>query len=200
MAKPKTAKRAYKLDIMSVLEAIDTKQTSFYNNLTEEERKGFVPLIALRWLSAVSDRNAALQRYQLLAANDLVAGHVQIYFSGITSVAPFVKSGKLRALAVTTSARSALLPDTPTAAEVGLSGLDVSNWLGMLAPARTPEPVIGRLYSEIAKITNSADMKAFLLAQGAEPALLPPAKFGEVIRTELAKWGKVIRDAGIRGE
>jgi hypothetical protein len=72
MAKPKTAKRAYKLDIMSVLEAIDTKQTSFYSNLTEEERKGFVPLIALRWLSAVSDRNAAVQRYQLLAANDLV--------------------------------------------------------------------------------------------------------------------------------
>ena len=135
-----------------------------------------------------------------LAANDLVAGHVQIYFSGITSVAPFVKSGKMRALAVTTPARSALLPDTPTAAEAGLSGLDVSSWLGMLAPSRTPEPIINRLYTEIAKITNSADMKAFLLTQGAESALLPPAKFAEVIRVELAKWGKVIKSANIKPE
>ena len=135
-----------------------------------------------------------------LAANDLIAGHVQMYFSGITSVAPFVKTGKLRAIAVTTAARSALLPDTPTASESGLPGFETSSWLGVLAPARTPEPIVERLYGEIAKITNSTEMKNFLLTQGAEPALMTPAKFGESIRVELAKWGKVVKSANITPE
>lgn len=135
-----------------------------------------------------------------LVANDLVAGRVQVYFSGITSVAPFVKSGKMRALAVTTPARSALLPDVPTAAEAGVPGLDFGGWNGVLAPAKTPDAIVNRLYNEIVKITNSQEMKSFLLTQGAEPALLAPAKFGELIRVELATWAKVIKAANIKPE
>lgn len=135
-----------------------------------------------------------------LAHNDLVAGNVQIYFSGITSVAPMVRIGKLRALMVANSTRSVVLPDVPTAAEAGVPGVIASGWNGVLAPAKTPDAIVNRLYDEIARISNSQDMKNFLLKQGAEPALLTPARFGERIRGEMAQWAQVIKSANIKIE
>ena len=134
------------------------------------------------------------------AHTDLIGGHVQMQFTGISGVAPSVKAGKLRALAVTTAKRSGLLPEVATAGESGFPTLDVSSSLGVLAPANTPEPIVRRLHDEIAKIVNGADMKSFILSQGAEPALMDPAQFGAYIKTELAKWARVIKAANIKAE
>jgi len=88
----------------------------------------------------------------------------------------------------------------PTAEEAGFPGVLASSWNGVLAPAKTPDAIINRLYNEIAKIANTEEMKGFLLKQGAEPALLPPARFGELIRAELDMWAKVIKTANIKVE
>lgn len=133
-----------------------------------------------------------------IAHTDLLGGHVQMQFTGISGVAPSVKAGKLRALAVTTAKRSALLPEVPTAAESGFATLDVSSSLGMLAPANTPAPIVRRLHEEIARIVNGADMKNFIGSQGAEPALMDPAEFGAHIKAEIAKWARVIKAANVR--
>ncbi len=132
------------------------------------------------------------------AHTDLMGGHVQMQFTGISGVAPSIKAGKLRALAVTTMKRSALLPDVPTAGESGFPTLDVSSSLGVLAPANTPVSVVRRLHDEIAKIVNGADMKTFTINQGAEPALMDPAEFGAHIKSETAKWARVIKAANIK--
>jgi tripartite-type tricarboxylate transporter receptor subunit TctC len=134
------------------------------------------------------------------ARTDLLSGIVQMYIGGVPATASLVKAGKLRPLMITNTARSLVLPEVPTAAEAGFPGVIASSWLGVLAPARTPEPIISRLYAEIAKITNTQEMKTFLINQGAEPALLPPAKFGELIRTEIELWAKVIKTGNITVE
>lgn len=134
------------------------------------------------------------------AHTDLLGGHVQMEFTGISGVAPSIKVGRLRALAVTTPRRSALLPDVVTTAEAGFPALEVSSSLGLLAPANTPPPVVRRLYDEIATIVNSADMKNFILRQGAEPALMDPAGFGAHIKDEISKWTRVIKATGVKPE
>ena len=134
------------------------------------------------------------------AHTDLLGGHVQMEFTGISGVAPSVKVGRLRALAVTTPRRSALLPDVVTTAEAGFPALEVSSSLGLLAPANTPSPIVRRLHDEIATIVNSADMKNFILRQGAEPALMDPAGFGAHIKDEISKWARVIKATGVKPE
>jgi tripartite-type tricarboxylate transporter receptor subunit TctC len=134
------------------------------------------------------------------AHTDLLGGHVQMQFTGISGTAASIKAGKLRALAVTGSRRSALLPEVATAAESGFPALDVSSSLGMLAPANTPAPVVRRLHEEIAKVVNSADMTSFIVRQGAEPALMDPTEFAAHIKAEIAKWGRVIKTANIKPE
>ena len=134
------------------------------------------------------------------AHTDLIGGHVQMQFTGISGVAPSVKAGKLRAIAVTTTKRSALLPEVATAAESGFPTLDVSSSLGVLAPANTPVAIVRRLHDEIAKTVNGADMKNFILSQGAEPALMDPAEFGAHIKAEIGKWARVIKAANIKPE
>jgi tripartite-type tricarboxylate transporter receptor subunit TctC len=134
------------------------------------------------------------------AHTDLLGGHVQMQFTGISGVAPSIKAGKLRALAVTVTRRSALLPEVPTAAESGFPALDVSSSLGVLAPANVPASITRRLHDEIARIVNGADMKHFITGQGAEPALMDPAEFGAHIKAETAKWARVIKAANIKPE
>ena len=134
------------------------------------------------------------------AHTDLLGGHVQMQFTGISGVAPSIKAGKLRALAITATKRSALLPEVATAAESGFPTLDVSSSLGVLAPATTPVPVVRRLHEEIAKIVNGADMTNFIVRQGSEPALMAPAEFGAHIKAESAKWARVIKAANIKPE
>ena len=134
------------------------------------------------------------------AANDLLGGHVQLHFTGIPSVAAFIKSNRVRAIAVTTLQRSVLLPNVPTVHESGLPGYDVSSALGILAPGKTPRAIVQRLYDAIGHIMNGADMKNFVLSQGAEVALMDPAQFGAYMSSETAKWARVVKAANVKPE
>jgi tripartite-type tricarboxylate transporter receptor subunit TctC len=129
---------------------------------------------------------------------DTIGGQTQIYCTGMTAALPQVKAGKIRALGVTTLKRSPVAPEIPTIAEQGFPGFDVSSWFGIMVPAKTPQPVVRRLHAEIAKALESAELKNFIASQGSEPALMDPAAFGEFIRAELAKWGKVVKEAQLK--
>jgi tripartite-type tricarboxylate transporter receptor subunit TctC len=129
---------------------------------------------------------------------DTMGGQTQIYCTGATAAMPQVKAGKLRALGMATLKRSSVLPELPTIAEQGLPGFDVASWFGIMVPAKTPSTIIQRLHAEIAKALESAEMKSFIAAQGSEPALMDPVQYGEFLRAEIAKWGKVVKDAGLR--
>jgi tripartite-type tricarboxylate transporter receptor subunit TctC len=131
------------------------------------------------------------------ALTDLIGGQVQFMFANLTAGLPHIKSGKLHALAVTGAARSPAAPDIPTMIESGVPGYTVTSWYGVLAPAGTSQEIINRLNSEIARVMRSPDMKDRLAGEGAEPVSSTPAEFAAFIKTEIAKWGKVIRGAGI---
>ena len=135
------------------------------------------------------------------ARSDAMAGHVQILFDPIQpSTLDQVKSGLLRVLAVTSAERSPLLPDVPTIAESGLAGFDVTGWLGLLAPRGTPAPVMQRLATEITAIMQTQEIRAKLTESGALIPTLGPDYFGRFIRSESARWQKVIQTAGIKPE
>jgi tripartite-type tricarboxylate transporter receptor subunit TctC len=133
-----------------------------------------------------------------LAVSDLVGGQVNLLFGSISTSVPLVRTGKLRALAVTSSKRSNAVPDVPTVAESGFPGFEANGWLGILVPNGTPPAVIARLNAELTKVMQSADMRKSLLAQGVEARTGTPEQFGTLIKGEAAKWGKIIADAGIK--
>jgi tripartite-type tricarboxylate transporter receptor subunit TctC len=130
---------------------------------------------------------------------DLVAGQVQVMFPNLTSAISFIKSGKLRALATTGEHRASTAPDIPTVIESGLKGYTVIGWYGLSAPAHTPQPIIAKLNAELVKVLKQPDLKERLAADGAEPAPSTPAEFAAWIKAEVAKWAKVIKDAGLAG-
>jgi tripartite-type tricarboxylate transporter receptor subunit TctC len=134
------------------------------------------------------------------AVNDLLGGHVQVYFSTIPAVAQHIEAGKLRALAVTGKARSPELPGVPTVAESGLPAFEVTAWFGVFAPARTPRPVIDRLNAEFVKILAMPDVRQKLAVHGVQPGGGTPESLRDFLASEIDKWGKVVRDAGIRAE
>lgn len=134
------------------------------------------------------------------AVADLLGGHVQVYFSTIPSVLQHIEAGKLRALAVTAKDRTPELPDLPTVAESGLPGFDVTAWFGIFAPARTPEAIVERLNAEFVKILAMPDVRQTLANHGVQPGGGTPESLGRFLVSEVDKWGKVIREAGIRAE
>ena len=131
---------------------------------------------------------------------DLVAGQVSVSFASMPSSLPFAKSGKLRALAVGGAKRSPAAPEIPTVAESGLPGFEITDWQGLLAPAKTPAAVIERLNRETLRILNERDVKERLAAAGLQVVTATPLQFADFIRAEIDKWGKVIRTAGIKPE
>jgi tripartite-type tricarboxylate transporter receptor subunit TctC len=134
------------------------------------------------------------------ASADLLGGQVQMAFFGIPPLLPHIKTGKLRALAVTGKRRSPELPEVPTVDEAGLRGYEVSPWYGLLAPAGTPRAIVDRLNAEVTKIVRRPEMKEKLVSQGAEPAGGTPEDYAAAIRADTATWARVIREAGLRGE
>jgi tripartite-type tricarboxylate transporter receptor subunit TctC len=134
------------------------------------------------------------------AMPSLLAGQVQLVFDPIPTSLPHVKNGRLRAIAISTAARSPAIPDLPTVAEAGVPGYESSLWYGVLLPARTPPAIIARLNETINAILREADVKERFAALGAEPLGSSPADFGKYIRTEVIKWGKVIKTVGIRAD
>jgi tripartite-type tricarboxylate transporter receptor subunit TctC len=133
------------------------------------------------------------------ALNDLIGGHVQLTFDG-SNLVPHIKSRKLRPLAVTTLQTSALFPELPTIAASGLPGYEAVAFHGVFAPAKTAEAIVRRLNQEIVRVMKSPDAEAKLLATGFEPIGSSPEEFSVKIRSEIAKWSKVIKDAAIRLE
>jgi len=132
------------------------------------------------------------------AITDVLGGHIPMAALSIASGMPHIQGGKMRGLAVTSATRSPALPDVPTVAESGFPGFEANGWLGILVPNGAPPDVIAKLNAEIAKVMQSAEMKKQLLAQGVEARTSSPEQFGTLIRSEAAKWGKIISDAGIR--
>lgn len=128
---------------------------------------------------------------------DLVGGRINMIFASPSSAIPHVKAGRIRALAVTTLKRSAIVPDIPTIAESGVPGYEVNNWYAMVAPATTPKSVIARLNKELVAILKSTEVKQILLPQGLEPSPSTPIALGQYMKSEFEKWGKLIVDAGM---
>ncbi len=131
---------------------------------------------------------------------DLIGGRLQLSFDNIPPAIPHVRSGKLRALAVTASTRSKLLPELPTVAEAGLPGFDVSAWFGMLVPAATPRPVVQRLHGEIVKALGDPALRERLEALGFEIVGNTPEEFAARIGTETTRWARIIKESGAKAD
>ncbi len=134
------------------------------------------------------------------AMNDLLSGQVDIMFSSVVAITPQIKAGKLRALAVTTAKRSALLPDVPTLAELGLTGYEAGSWYGLLVPAGTPEAIVRRLNAESVKALRGGSVRDSLSSEGAEVIGSTPEEFARHIRNEHARVGKMIKDGRLKME
>jgi tripartite-type tricarboxylate transporter receptor subunit TctC len=131
----------------------------------------------------------------------LLGEQVELAFATTSTIGPYLRSGKLRALATTGPARMPGFPDVPTLAELGYNGFDVRDWQGLVVPAKTPKPVIDRLAAEVARVLEQPETRERLLGIGMEPvADSGPEAFGALIQAELARWAKVVREAGIRAD
>jgi tripartite-type tricarboxylate transporter receptor subunit TctC len=132
------------------------------------------------------------------ALTDLIGGQVAVFIGNMPPTVPHIKAGKLRALAVTTKTRSALMPELPTIADSGLPGFETVAWFGVLAPAGTPPEIVNRLSMEIGKIARSPEMRERLVAMGAEPVGGTPEEFKAVIDRDIAKWKPLAQKVGIK--
>jgi tripartite-type tricarboxylate transporter receptor subunit TctC len=135
-----------------------------------------------------------------LAVTGLLGNEVQMMMVNILSAEPQIKAGRLRGLAVAAQKRSAVLPDIPTTAEAGLPGYEYIQWYGIFAPARTPKPVLAKLYAEISRVVSLPDIKAKLATQGAEPMLETPQELAAFVKQEIETNRKIAKDTGIRAE
>jgi tripartite-type tricarboxylate transporter receptor subunit TctC len=127
---------------------------------------------------------------------ELLAGQVQLASIGLPPAMPYVKSGRLRVIAVTGMTRSALLPDAPTVNESGLPGFDVTSWYGIFGPAALPKDIVAKANADIAAILGAADLKERLATLGAEPGSMTVDAFARYVREEIAKWSKVVKESG----
>ncbi len=134
------------------------------------------------------------------ALTDLVAGQVQFEFVSPLPAMPLVESRKLKLLAVTTPKRSAAIPDTPTVAESGLPGFDVTPWYGFLLPAGASPEVVKRVHADLVKVMSRDTIRESFTKRGLDPVTNTPEQFGAFIKAEVDKWGKVVRDAGVKAD
>ncbi len=134
------------------------------------------------------------------ALTDLLAGQVQLMFATSASVIPYMKAGRLRALAVTTAQRSPSVPELPTVSEAGLPGFEATTWHGVVVPAATPAPLVQELNRELNAVLNEKDLRERLAGLGAEVVTGTPREFADYIAREIPKWAKVVKDSGARAE
>ena len=131
---------------------------------------------------------------------DLAGGHYHFAFAGMLAAQPFIKSGKLRAIAVTSPRRAPGLENIPTVAESGLPGFEVLGWYGVIAPARLPKPIVAKLYSEFSDIIKQPDVRQKILSEGADPVGSSPEEFRKFMLADLAKWAKVVKESGAKAD
>jgi tripartite-type tricarboxylate transporter receptor subunit TctC len=134
------------------------------------------------------------------ARNDILGGQVQMMFDAITTMAPNVRAGQVKALGTTGLKRSSVLSDVPTIAEAGVPGYEATIWLGIMAPKGTPQPIVDRLNAEITKVVNLPDLKKQWAVQGAEPMVMTPAQFDAYLRKDIEKWAEVVKISGAKVE
>ncbi len=132
------------------------------------------------------------------ARTDILGGQVQMMFDAITTMAPNVRAGKLKALGTTGKARSPVLPEVSTVSEAGVPGYEAVIWLGIMAPAATPRPIVERLNTEIRRIVNSAEVKDAWAKQGAAPMSMSSEEFGQFMREDIAKWANIVKISGAK--
>ena len=135
-----------------------------------------------------------------VATTDVLSGQIHMFCTGLTALTALIKAGRIRPVGMATLKRSALMPDIPTLSEQGLKDFEVTSWTGIVAPAKTPRPIVQKLYGALAKITQTEDMKAFVQQQGAEMALLGPEAFAADIKSDIVKWARVVKAAKISQE
>jgi len=134
------------------------------------------------------------------ARNAVIGGHVQMMIDAITTMASNARAGQVRALGTTGLKRSTVMPDVPTIAEAGVPGYEATIWLGLMAPAATPKPIIDKLNAEVGKIVSRADLQKMWAEQGAVPMLMQPAEFDNYLRADIAKWAHVVEVSGAKVE
>jgi tripartite-type tricarboxylate transporter receptor subunit TctC len=134
------------------------------------------------------------------AVVDVMSGQVDIYFSSLLGALAHIKSGRLRALGVSSLKRASVAPDVPTIAESGYPGFEATNWVGLLVPARTPAAIVNRLNADVLRVFQQPDVEQKLLALGGEPATGTPQAFATYIKAETVKWARVIKASGARPE
>jgi tripartite-type tricarboxylate transporter receptor subunit TctC len=132
------------------------------------------------------------------ARNSVIGGHVQMMIDAITTMAPNAEAGQVRALAVTGQKRSEVLPNVPTVAEAGVPGYEATIWLGIMAPAGTPKPIVDKLNAEIVKVLQRPEVQQAWTKQGAVPMVMSPAEFDKYLRDDVEKWAKVVRLSGAK--
>jgi len=131
---------------------------------------------------------------------EVMSGRTQYTMGTIVQAMPHIRSGRLKVLGIGSARRLATLPDTPTIAESGVPGYEAANWWGIIAPAGTPSAVVKRLHAETAAVLKTPEIQKWFVTEGAEPADLTTAQFAKHIASEMAKWGKVVKEAGIKPE
>jgi tripartite-type tricarboxylate transporter receptor subunit TctC len=134
------------------------------------------------------------------AMADVIAGHVKIMFSSLVQTTPFIQSGQLRALGTGGAKRNPVLPDVPTIAEAGVPGYVADNWWGIVAPAGLPQPIVDRLYKDIQATLTAPELKAAFDREGASAVTMTSAEFATYIETEIAKWGRVVKEGNIKAQ
>jgi tripartite-type tricarboxylate transporter receptor subunit TctC len=132
------------------------------------------------------------------ARNDVISGQVHMMFDAITTMAPNVQAGQVKAFGTTGKKRSSVLPDVPTVAEAGVPDYEATIWLGVMAPTGTPAPIVAKLNAEISKVAASPDIKAAWAKQGAEPMIMSPSGFDVFLRADIAKWAEVVKISGAK--
>jgi tripartite-type tricarboxylate transporter receptor subunit TctC len=136
--------------------------------------------------------------YRGAVFTDVIGGRVTMTLQNMGAILPVVREGQLRGLAVTSLTRTPIMPNLPTIAESGLPGFEAISWFGLLAPAGTPAPILSKVYLQAAKIAMEPEMKAKLAQLGLDAASDPPEAFAAIIKADIAKWAKVIKDANIK--
>ena len=134
------------------------------------------------------------------ARNDIISGQIEMMFDSVPSMAPMIQAGRVKALGTTGKVRSAILPGVPTLSEAGVPGYEATIWIGLMAPAGTPQPIVTRLNAETNKILTRADVRQAWEKQGATAMAMSPDEFGAYIQAEIDKWAKVIKANGIKPE
>jgi tripartite-type tricarboxylate transporter receptor subunit TctC len=134
------------------------------------------------------------------AMQDVIAGHVKVMFSSLVQTTPFIQSGQLRALGTGGEKRNPVLPDVPTIAEAGVPGYVADNWWGIVAPAGTPQPIVERLHKDMQAVLKSPELTAAFAREGAAAVTMSSDEFTHYIETEIAKWGRVVKEGNIKAQ